>query len=90
MESKCNEDSTFDSFLHEEDEELNLYQGIMNNQNIEKQQISMSKEIKKKQNIINRLFKEKFDKNFFPIKFESIKALESGLKTYFFPLKVIF
>ena len=84
MESKYNEDSTFDSFLHEEDEELNLYQGIMNNKNIEKKKISMSKEIKNKQNIINRLFKEKFDRNFFPFKFESIKTLESGLKTYLF------
>ena len=84
MESKCNEDSSFDSFLHEKDEELDLYQGVMNNQNIERKHITISKEIKNKQNIINRLFKEKFDKNFFPFKFESIKTLESNLKTYLF------
>ena len=83
MESKSNEDSTFDSFLYEDDEELNLYQGIMN-QNISTQQIAMLKEIKTKQNIINRLFKEKFEKNFFQFKLESLKEFESGLKEYLF------
>ena len=83
MESESNKDSTYDSFLCEEDEELNLYQGIMN-QNIGRKQISMSKEIKNKQKIINRLFKDKFDKNFFNIKFESLKEFESSLKVYLF------
>ena len=83
MESESNKDSTYDSFLCEEDEELNLYQGIMN-QNIGRKQISMSREIKNKQKIINRLFKDKFDKNFFNIKFESLKEFESSLKVYLF------
>ena len=83
MESESNKDSTYDSFLCEEDEELNLYQGIMN-QNIRRKQISMSREIKNKQKIINRLFKDKFDKNFFNIKFESLKEFESSLKVYLF------
>ena len=38
MESESNKDSTYDSFLCEEDEELNLYQGIMN-QNIGRKKI---------------------------------------------------
>lgn len=83
MESKNNEDSTLDSFLGEEDEELNLYQGIMNQQ-IGKRQIIMDREIRNKIKIINRLFKEKFGKDFIPIKLESLKAFESGLKTYLF------
>ena len=83
MESKKNEDSNFDSFLYGVDEELDLYQGIMN-QNIGKKHIIMSKEIRNKQKIINRLFKEKFGTNFFPIKFESLKMFESSLKTYLF------
>lgn len=83
MESESNKDSTYDSFLCEEDEELNLYHGIMN-QNIGRNQISMSREIKNKQKIINKLFKDKFDKNFFNIKFESLKEFESSLKVYLF------
>ena len=83
MESKINEDSTFDSFYDEEDEELNLYQGIMN-QDIGKRHITMDREIRRKKKIINRLFKEKFGKNFIPIKLESVQAFESGLKDYLF------
>ena len=83
MESKINEDSTFDSFCDEEDEELNLYQGIMN-QDIGRRHITMDREIRRKKKIINRLFKEKFGKNFIPIKLESVQAFESGLKDYLF------
>ena len=83
MESKINEDSTFDSFCDEEDEELNLYQGIMI-QDIGKRHITMDREIRRKKKIINRLFKEKFGKNFIPIKLESVQAFESGLKDYLF------
>ena len=83
MESKINEDSTFDSFYDEEDEELNLYQGIMI-QDIGKRHITMDREIRRKKKIINRLFKEKFGKNFIPIKLESVQAFESGLKDYLF------
>ena len=83
MESNFNEDSTYDSFLDQEDEELNLYQGIMN-QKIGRRHITMDKEIRNKQKIINRLIKEKFGKNFIPIKLESLKAFESSLKTYLF------
>ena len=83
MESKINEDSTYDSFYDEEDEELNLYQGIMI-QDIGKRHITMDREIRRKKKIINRLFKEKFGKNFIPIKLESVQAFESGLKDYLF------
>ena len=83
MESKINEDSTYDSFYDEEDEELNLYQGIMN-QDIGRRHITMDREIRRKKKIINRLFKEKFGKNFIPIKLESVQAFESGLKDYLF------
>ena len=83
MESNENEDSSFDSFVNEEDEELNLYQGIMN-QKIGKKQIIMSREIKQKLNIVNKLFKEKFGKNFIQLKLESLKEFESHLKTYLF------
>ena len=83
MESKKNEDSNFDSFLYGVDEDLDLYQGIMN-QKIGKNHIIMSKEIRNKQKIISRLFKEKFGKNFFPIKLESLKMFESSLKNYLF------
>ena len=83
MESNFNEDSTYDSFLDQEDEELKLYQGIMNKK-IGRRHITMDKEIRNKQKIINRLIKEKFGKNFIPIKLESLKAFESSLKTYLF------
>ena len=83
MESKINEDSTYDSFYDEEDKELSLYQGIMI-QDIGKRHITMDREIRRKKKIINRLFKEKFGKNFIPIKLESVQAFESGLKDYLF------
>lgn len=44
----------------------------------------MDREIRRKKKIINRLFKEKFGKNFIPIKLESVQAFESGLKDYLF------
>jgi hypothetical protein len=79
MESNFNEDSTYDSFLDQEDEELNLYQGIMN-QKIGRRHITMDKEIRNKQKIINRLIKEKFGKNFIPIKLESLTTFNKVKK----------
>ena len=54
------------------------------NQKIGKKTIVLSEEISKKKRIINRLFKEKFGKNFIPIKLESLKAFESLVKFFLF------
>ena len=83
MDSYKKKESNFDSFLYGQEEELNLYQGIMN-QNIGRRKLILSSEIRKKQKLLNKFIKERFGKNFFPIKLESIKLFESNLKTYLF------
>ena len=83
MESNIKKDSNFYPFLHDEKEELKIYQGVMN-QKIGKKKLIISKEIRNRLGIINRLFKEKFGENFFQIKPESLKFFESGLKKYLF------
>ena len=84
MERKINEnDNSCDSIISEEEEEIKLYKGIMN-QKISKKNIILSKEISKKKKIINRLFKERFGKHFIPIKLESLKAFENFVKFYLF------
>jgi len=72
-----------DSILLDNTEDVKLYKGIMN-QKIGKKTIVLSEEISKKKRIINRLFKEKFGKNFIPIKLESLKAFESLVKFFLF------
>ena len=83
MESNIKKDSNFYPFLHDEKEELKIYQGVMN-QKIGKKKMIISKEIGNRLRVINRLFKEKFGENFFQIKPESLKFFESGLKKYLF------
>ena len=84
MKSKDNEnDSNYDSILFDEEEEIKLYKGVMK-QNISKKNIVLSREISKKKRIVNRLFKERFDKNFLPIKLESLRAFGTFVKFYLF------
>ena len=83
MESNIKKDSNFYPFLHDEKEELKIYQGVMN-QKIGKKKMIISNEIGNRLRVINRLFKEKFGENFFQIKPESLKFFESGLKKYLF------
>ena len=72
-----------DSILLDNTEDIKLYKGIMN-QKIEKKTIVINEEISKKKRIINRLFKDKFGKNFIPIKLESLKSFESLVKFFLF------
>ena len=72
-----------DSILLDKTEDIKLYKGIMN-QNIGKKTIVINEEISKKKRIINRLFKDKFGKNFIPIKLESLKSFESLVKFFLF------
>ena len=72
-----------DSILLDNTEDIKLYKGIMN-QKIGKKTIIINEEISKKKRIINRLFKDKFGKNFIPIKLESLKSFESLVKFFLF------
>ena len=73
-----------DSILLDNTEDIKLYKGIMN-QKIEKKTIVINEEISKKKRIINRLFKDRFGKNFIPIKkLESLKSFESLVKFFLF------
>ena len=82
MENNNRKDDSYDSILAEE-EEIQLYKGLMH-QKIGKKNIVLSNEISKKKKIINRLFRERFGKNFIPIKLESLKAFESFIKFFLF------
>ena len=83
MESKLNEDSNYDSFLDEGNEELNFYKGVMT-QKLGRKQIYMEREIKNKKKALNRFIYERFGSDFIPIKSESLIAFELGLKEYLF------
>ena len=83
MESKLNEDSDYDSFLDEANEELNCYKGVMT-QKLGRKQIYMDREIRNKKKALNRFIIERFGNDFIPIKSESLKAFELGLKEYLF------
>ena len=83
MESKLNEDSNYDSFLDEGNEELNFYKGVMT-QKLGRKQIYMEREIKNKKKALNRFIYERFGSDFIPIKSESLVAFELGLKEYLF------
>ena len=76
-------DDSYDSIYFDDEEEIQLYKGIMN-QKISKKNIVLSNEITKKKKIVNRLFKDRFGKNFIPIKLESLKAFESFVRFYLF------
>ena len=76
------QDDSYDSILYEESG-IKLYNGIMN-QKISKKNIILPHEISKKQKIINKLFRDRFGKNFIPIKLESLKAFESFIKFFLF------
>ena len=78
-----NKDDSYDSIYFDDEEEIKLYKGIMN-QKISKKNIILPYEITKKKKIVNRLFKDRFGKNFIPIKLESLKAFESFVKFYLF------
>ena len=54
MESKIKDDSISDSFFGENDKKINLFKDVMN-KTVERKNIIMSDEIKKKQKIINKL-----------------------------------
>ena len=81
--SENEQDDSYDSILYEEESEFKLYKGIMN-QKISKKNIILPREISKKQKIINKLFRDRFGKNFIPIKLESLKAFESFIKFFLF------
>ena len=83
MERNNENDNSCDSIISQDEEEIKLYKGIMN-QKISKKNIILSKEISKKKKIINRLFKERFGNHFIPIKLESLKAFENFVKFYLF------
>ena len=83
MESKIKDDSISDSFFGENDKKINLFKDVMN-KTVERKNIIMSDEIKKKQKIINKLIKEKFGNNFIPIKFDSLTKFQKSLKTFLF------
>ena len=76
-------DNSNDSILLENTEDIKLYKGIMN-QKIGKKTIVINEEISKRKRIINRLFKDKFGKNFIPIKLDSLKSFESLVKFFLF------
>ena len=77
------EDDSYDSIIYDIEDDFKLYKGIMN-QKISKKNIILSNEISKKKKIINRLFKDRFGKNFIPIKLESLRAFESFVRFYLF------
>ena len=54
MESKIKDDSISDLFFGENDKKINLFKDVMN-KTVERKNIIMSDEIKKKQKIINKL-----------------------------------
>ena len=83
MESKIKDDSISDSFFGENDKKINLFKDVMS-KTVERKNIIMSDEIKKKQKIINKLIKEKFGNNFIPIKFDSLTKFQKSLKTFLF------
>ena len=83
MESKIKDDSISDLFFGENDKKINLFKDVMS-KTVERKNIIMSDEIKKKQKIINKLIKEKFGNNFIPIKFDSLTKFQKSLKTFLF------
>lgn len=80
---KIEKDDSYDSIVYDVEEEFKLYKGIMN-QKIGRKNLVLSREISKKKKIINRLFRDRFGKNFIPIKLESLKAFESFVRYYLF------
>ena len=84
MNKKEENNDSYNSIYNDDDkEEFKLYKGIMN-QKIENKNIVLSNEISKNKKIINRLFKDRFGKNFIPIKLESLKAFEVFVRYYYF------
>ena len=80
MSSKENKnEQSYDSIT----DEVILYKGVMN-QKIGKKNIVLSNEISKKKKIINKLFNDRFGKNFIPIKLESLKTFETFIKFFLF------
>ena len=72
-------DESYESVM----DDINLYKGVMV-QKIAKRNVVLSNEITKKKKIINKLFKDRFGKNFLPIKLESLKCFETFMKFFLF------